>query len=283
MLLLAACSDGASPTVEVTATLPGADFTATPDLPTPTPIPAAAVVNGERIPLAWYESEVARYLLAQEALGTPVEDQAAAREIVLNDVIDQVLLAQGAREAGFEVTDADVQTRMDALAVEVDLTAWMTQWGYSEADLFQSLQLELLATNQRDRIAAEVPETAEQVELQQVFAYTSTGAQNALVGLNSGTPFADVAFEYDPVAGGYLGWVPRGYLLIPAVEEAAFTLPVGSYSDIIQSDIGYHIVLVLDRAERPLTTDALQVLQRQALQDWVMERRASSAIEVVAP
>lgn len=281
LALLSACSNSPSSTEPFSSLTPEEIWTATPDQPTPTPIPAIAVVNGERIPLAWYENEVNRYIIAQEASGITVEDLAAARQTVLNDLIEKTLLAQGAAAAGFEVTDADVQARIDSLAAEVDLAAWMAEWGYTSEDLFQSMRLELLATNQRDRITGAVPATAEQVELQQVFAYTSTGAQNALTSLNSGIPFEDVAFEFDPVSGGYLGWVPRGYLLIPAVEEVAFTLPVGSYSQIIESEIGYHILMVLDRAERPLSTDALQVLQRQALQTWVAEQWAISTIEIL--
>jgi hypothetical protein len=281
ILFLSACSNGSSPTEPVATLAPEDLYTATPDLPTPTPVPAIAVVNGERVPLAWYETEVSRYLIAQEALGTPVTDMTAARETVLNDVVEKMLLAQGAVEAGFTVTDADVQAKIDALAAEVDLATWMGTWGYTEADLFQSMRLDLLATDQRDRITGTVPTTMEQVELRQVFAYTATGAQNALASLNTGTPFEDVAYEYDWVAGGYLGWVPRGYLLIPAVEDVAFNLAVGSRSDIIESDIGYHIVMVLDRAERPLSSDALQILQHQALQNWVTERLAASSVEIL--
>lgn len=282
VVTLAACSNG-TPSGDENPTATALTYTPTPDLPTPTPIPAIAAVNGERIPLAWFESEVAHYDLSQETLGTPVEDQAAAREIVMNDLIDQVLLAQGARESGTTVTDADVQTRIDALAAEVDLAAWMAQWGYTEADLFQSLQLQLLAVDQRDRIVQAVPETMEQVKLQQILSYTSDGAHNALVSLNSGTSFNDLAFSntYDPITGGNLGWVPRGYLLSAAVEDAAFILPVGSYSDVIESDVGYHIILVLDRGERTLTNDARLTLQRQALQAWVADRRANSTIEIL--
>ncbi len=280
LFVLSACSSGNTPAPSATTASEAPVLTETPFEPTFTPMPAAAIVNGERIPLSWFESELVRYKLAQDALGQPVDDEAAARQLVIDDVINQVLLAQGAMQAGYRLSDAEVQARIDSLSQEVDLAAWMAKWGYTEGELFQALKLQLLAAYQRDQIAAAVPESAEQVELQQVFAYTQEGANNALLSLNSGRDFDDVAFLYDPVAGGHLGWVPRGYLLIPAVEEAAFNLSVGQYSDVIESELGYHIVLVLDRGEQPLTQDARLMLQRQALHDWLEAQRANSQIEI---
>ena len=281
VLLLTACSNNSIPAIEETSLPNLPTSTSVPEQPTPTLTPAAAIVNGERIPLNWFENEVDRYFQAMASMDQPVEDESIAREIVLNDLIDQVLLAQGAREAGALVSDEDVQARIDILFEEVDLAAWMAEWGYSEDDLFQSLKLQMLAADQRDRIAETVPELVEQVELQQVLTYTEDGANTALRRLNAGEPFIEVAFTYQSETGGYLGWVPRGYLLIEAVEQAAFDLPVGSYSAIIESDIGFHIVLVIDRGEYPLTADARIVLQRQSLQSWLAEQREKSTFEVL--
>jgi len=281
VIFIPACNPDTTLTETVTQPTTTPSFTSTPEPVTATVIPAAFVVNGEPVPLAWFESEVSRYLLAQENLGEPVEDQTAAREIVRNDIIDQVLLAHGAQAMGFSVSDADVQSRIDALVAEVDLPAWMAQWGYTEEDLFQSLKLQLLADTQKQQILESIPESAEQVELQQVFAYTETGARNALVSLNSGRDFDEVASTYDPTTGGYLGWAPRGYLLIPSLEEVAFSLPIGEYSEVIESEIGYHILRVLDRAERPLTSDARMTLQRTALQSWLDQQREQATIEVI--
>ena len=281
VLLTSACSTSTPSEVAETATPSEPTVTSTPAPPTATPVPAAAIVNGEVIPLAMFEDKVARYLAAQEAAGTPVEDEAAARQMVLNDLVDQVLLAQGAAENGLSVSEQAVRARLDALADEVDLAAWMAAWGYTEDDLFQSLRMQLTAAAQRDRIAESIPGEIEQVELQQVFAYTEEGAKSALVSLNSGRDFDDVAFTYDPTTGGYLGWVPRGYLLIPAVEDAAFSLEIGAYSEIIESDIGYHIVMVLARETRPLSYDARTTLQRQAVRDWIAERRQDATIEIL--
>jgi peptidyl-prolyl cis-trans isomerase C len=280
LVLLSSCTDSPpeatqTNTPEVTAP------TQTPDQPSPTPIPAAAIVNGERLPLSWFENELAQYLIAQEAAGQPVEDIASARTIVLDDLVDQFLLAQAAQEAGITIEDDEVQDRVDNLRAELDLDSWMQEWGYTNESLVQSLKWQMLAIKQRDEIIKLVPERAVQVELQQIFAYTETGARNAVGSLNAGTPFEEVAFVYDPAAGGYLGWVPEGYLLIPALEETAFSLPVGEYSGIIESEIGYHIVKVLAREERPLSQDALLTLQRQALHNWLADKRESSTIEVL--
>jgi parvulin-like peptidyl-prolyl isomerase len=249
--------------------------------PTPTPQPVAAVVNGEQIPLAWFEEEVNRYLLAQDAMGNGNMEVAEARELVINDLIDQFLLAQGARDAGADFSESDVQVRIDRLAEDVDLTAWMSQWGYSSESLMETLRRQMLVAYQRDLIAQSVPDLVDQVELQQVFAFTEEGANRALVSLNSGTPFENVAIEFSPDTAGYIGWVPRGYLFIPAVEEAVFNQPIGTYTGIIESDIGYHIVLVIDRGERPLSSDARLTLERQALHRWLEERRENSTIELL--
>jgi parvulin-like peptidyl-prolyl isomerase len=281
VFVIAACSNQPTPTVVETPTVGVPTGTATPVEPTPTPEPAAAIVNGERISLAFFEREVERYLLAQEAMAQSTTDVSLARQAVLNELIDQALLGQAARVAGETVSDAEVEARIVALSEEGDLAAWMAEWGYTEEEIFDILKSQLLAGIQRDTIIESVPEIVEQVELRQVFAYTPTGATNAIANLNAGTPFEEVAFLYEPETGGYLGWVPRGYLLVPAVEDAAFNLPVGEHSEIIESDIGYHIVLVLDRGDHPLTSDARLTLQRQALQDWLATQRENSTIEVL--
>jgi len=281
VLLLSGCSSTTTPSVSETPSVSQPTLTATPAQPTPTLVPAAAVVNRERIPLAWYENEVARYLTAKETSGQPVEDEGLARERVLNDIISQVLLAQGAQTNGAAFDDAEIQAEIDQIASEVDLSTWMAEWGYSEEDLRLTLKLQKLAAYQRDLIAGTVPEIIEQANLQQVFAYTEEGAERAMVSLRSGVSFEEVALTYDPIAGGVLGWAPRGYLLIPAVEEAAFTLPVGTYSDIIESEIGYHIIMVLERGEHPLSPDARLTLQRSALHTWIEEQRENSTIEVL--
>jgi len=122
------------------------------------------------------------------------------------------------------------------------------------------------------------------VRARQIFALTPEGAQRALTSLASGTDFGTLAWEYSPESGGELGWFPRGYLLYPEVEAAAFSLEVGARSEIIQSEIGYHIIEVqAHESAHPLTTDARIALQTKALQDWLSAAIANSQIVIQIP
>ncbi|MFH1446789.1 MAG: SurA N-terminal domain-containing protein, partial [Chloroflexota bacterium] len=194
--------------------------TASPEIPTATSEPLAALVNGMGIPLAFYEGEVARYKQAIESLGESLPSDAEVQIIVLNDLVDQTLLAQAAHEAGFEVSDELLAQKISGLAVEMGgeeiLAIWQTEQGYDPAAFEAAMRLAIAGAWQRDQIIASIPDALEQVHAQQIFAYTSKGAQSALTSLNSGTDFNDLAWTYDPITGGELGWFPRGYLNVPA-------------------------------------------------------------------
>jgi peptidyl-prolyl cis-trans isomerase C len=255
--------------------------------PTPTEIPAAAIVNGEVIPLSYYQNELLRYRDSQTGKTNPTPE-AEIPQVVLNYLIEQQLLAQAAHQAGFSLDDQGVQAKVDQLVSDLGsggaLTNWMQVNHYDDAEFRLALRLAAEAAWQRDQIIQAVPDAVEQVRAQQIFASTQAGADRALNSLNVGADFNKMAWEYSPESGGELGWFPRGYLLYPEVEEAAFSLAPGSYSGIIQSAIGYHILLVLGHEEaHPLTTDAKVALQTKALENWLQQARANAIIEVRLP
>jgi peptidyl-prolyl cis-trans isomerase C len=244
------------------------------------------MVNGDGITIAEFDSEVARYTAAQEALSTTVPSMDATKAVI-DDMTAQLLLAQGARAAGFTLDDAALQARIDALAAQVggleNLSRWESDHGYSDQTFRSALRRGAEAAWMRDKIVAEVPSTAEQVHVQQILLYNQDTAQSFLLQLNGGADFDELAFDADPVTRGDLGWVPRGYLLDPRIEEAAFGLQVGGHSDIITTDVGYHIVRVLEKdPNRLLSPDAYLALQELALKSWIEQQRQQSNI-VLAP
>jgi peptidyl-prolyl cis-trans isomerase C len=245
-------------------------------------MPLVITVNGQGITLDEYSAELARYQAAQAALGNTVTPGAAA-QTVLNDMVDQLLLEQGAAERSYAVDDASLQARIDALAAQVGgpqaLTDWETAHGYTDSGFRSALRRQMAAAWMRDKVAASVPSTADQVHVKQILLYNADTAQGVWSQLQAGADFEALAAQVDPVTQGDLGWFPQGYLLEPAVEAAAFSLQPGGYSEVIQTDAGYHIILVVERdPARPLSPDAHLALQIKALEDWLVQQRARSTI-----
>ena len=278
ILSLTAC--GASQDAP-TPTLAPATQTSAP--PTATPIPAAATVNGEIISLDEFNAELIRFQGAEEALGKTVSVEESG-ERVLNDLIDQLLLAQGAREDGYTLTDAELDARVTALAEDVggleNLSTWLASQNYTSESFQSSLRKAVEAAWMRDSILASLPSTAEQVHAQQILLYNQETAEEIQTRLASGVEFGDLATAYDPKTNGELGWFPQGYLLEQVIEDIAFSLEIGQPSETIETDVGFHIIMVLEHeADHPLSPDALLALQEEALKTWLQEEHEASKIE----
>ena len=256
--------------------------TRTPAPLTPTPQPVAVEVNGEGILLSEYEAELQRLISAQSELGiesTPEEQQ----KKVLDDLIDQVLLAQAASEAGYVISEEDLQARLDQLEVKLgenqSIENWQNQYGYNDENFHCALKRSLAAAWQRDQITDSVPDTIEQVHARQIMVQDADLADQIYQQLETGANFATLALRYDPETGGELGWFPKGYLIRLEVEEAVFALQPGQYSPVIESAIGCHIVQLIAREDqRMLLPDAKRILKHKALKKWLEERRNESDI-----
>ncbi|NPV41580.1 MAG: hypothetical protein HPY72_09610 [Anaerolineae bacterium] len=276
LLSLSACG-GREPAATPTPTLE----------PTPTEEPMAAHVNGAGILLAEYQAELQRYQAALQAEGAAF-DQAAASKEVIDELVNQTLLAQAAASQNYTVNDAALQARIDELAGEAGgveaLNAWLAQNFYTDASFRLALKREMAAVWMRNQIIASVPSTAEQVHARQILLDSQSEAESVLRQLQAGTPFDTLAYQYDTLTGGELGWFPRGYLLQPEVESAAFSLEAGAYSGVISTSNGYHIIEVIEKdAQHALSPDALLFLQRQALENWLETQRSQGNIEITIP
>ncbi|MGD9711305.1 MAG: peptidylprolyl isomerase, partial [Thermomicrobiales bacterium] len=69
--------------------------------------------------------------------------------------------------------------------------------------------------------------------------------------------------------GGDLGWFPRG-IMVPAFEEAAFSLPPGEISSPVQTEFGWHIIQVIEHDDDRALTDAqIQQASQAAAERWL--------------
>ena len=100
-----------------------------------------------------------------------------------------------------------------------------------------------------------------------------------------------VKYSQGPAAaqGGDVGFIERG-TIIPEVEAAAFKLPVGQISEVIESSVGFHIIQVLDKKGaglKPIAAVREEIKTKiedekldKKYDEWIASIRAKSHIEI---
>jgi peptidyl-prolyl cis-trans isomerase D len=104
-------------------------------------------------------------------------------------------------------------------------------------------------------------------------------AEDVLKQVKAGGNFAELAKKYseDPGSGkngGSLGFIGRGRT-VPEFEKAAFSLPKGSISDLVQSSYGFHIIRVDDKqAAHVKTLDEV----KDQIEESIKQQKAAQAV-----
>jgi len=259
--------------------------------------PVAAVVGGQPIYLQDYQKQVAEWQLAFVTQNPDLSDQEKnemldqGRRQVLDVMIEQVLIEQAATRDGIALSDAEVES---AIARDIQdnggqaqFDTWLEQnnWTFEE---YKTMQRAMMISSQMfERVTQNVPTTAEQVHARHILVASEDEARAILTQLQGGADFAALARQnsLDPStkdSGGDLGFFPRDTLVVPEVEAAAFSLPVGQISDVIQSSMGYHIIEVLERVQdRPLTEESWQALKEATFRRWVKELWDAADVQIL--
>src|SRR5438552_4326451 len=108
-------------------------------------------------------------------------------------------------------------------------------------------------------------------------------AEDVLKQIKAGGNFAELAKKYseDPGSaknGGSLGWIGKGRT-VPEFEKAAFSLPKGGTSDLVQSSYGFHIIHVDDKQDAHLKT--LEEVKDQ-IQSVIKQQKVARAADIQA-
>jgi parvulin-like peptidyl-prolyl isomerase len=316
LLLVTACSSGGndkrpavaseqpgvtSPTVgAATAVAPATDPTSVPAVPsavvdTPTPsAPLAAVVDGHYIYLADYEREAAQYERALNQMGVDLTTDdgkaqlAEARQEVLQGLIDQVLIDEGATTLGITVTDEDVAAQMsadiEAGGGQAAFDEWLKSTDQTQEDYQNMLRRSIISQRAWDVVAANVPDAVEQVHARVIVLEDQAAADAVVSQLRQGADFATLVREQSvdvatKDSGGDLGWFPRG-LVAPELEDAAFALQPGETSDPVSLGGRFHVIQVVERESARALSDEMKTQLMQAKFDrWLADLRAQAVIE----
>lgn len=273
---------------------------------------------------------VVKSILVERGGAPSSEEIAQLSDAALESLIDLELLYQAAVKQQLHVTDDDVQAEIarskQRLGGEEAFAAALQRSGLNQARLIYETRKTLMVERLMDQLTSggkidldaerrfydensqafqhgeeahlhdlvvRVEPTAAQAERDKA-RQLATELHNQLRG---GADFARFAKTYgvDPESagrGGDRGFVARE-AMAPPLAAAAFSLPIGQLSEVIETPAGYHVIRVIARRPagvlsfeeaHPAVTQALRETQRrQKQQAYVAELRTKATIERPTP
>ncbi len=283
----------------------------------------AAEVNGEKIYLDEIDRQVDLILGGHQS---QLDSTQAAqmreqfRQQVLQGMIENILIIQAARKAGFKIEQQEISARIEEIKKgfpsEEEYKAALEANGLTEEKLPTEVEKMLLSERFiRDLVkdatvtAAEAEKyyqenttefaTEATVDLAHIFVTSESTASEVLKELKKGTSFEDAVTEYSEDTmtkddEGRIGFQTEATLTDTfgtTLAAAAFDLGEAKVSkEAVRSTLGFHILKVLgkqgagitpfDEAEKGITDRLLSQKQQEAYSSWLEKFKAESEIKI---
>ena len=250
-----------------------------------------ATVNGQKI--------------TKGELDNKLEQQGG--KAALAQMVQQDLVFQYAKAHNIDVTDKEVQTKLDEISSHFppgQFESMLKQQGMTMDDAKKLVRENLLTKKSVDAnitvTDAQVNDYLKaqhltigqpsQVRARHILVKTQGEANTIETQLKGGADFATLAKakSIDPGSkdkGGELGWFGPGQM-VPAFQKAAFGLQVNQISSPVQTPFGWHVIQVEEI--KPLTKDAAIDLikqQQESVQitSFMNQLRSTASIQVDDP
>ena len=267
----------------------------------------AAEVGGREIAVADVERSALLYSLLGElngqGCGNPAAGEAAAAacdRFTLSNLIQEEIVSRYATEHGVAVAAGDAESAVADLETSLGsdlLQQKLDTYGLDRSELVSLADRLLLFSEVRDDLAASITEEDLRAAYDASLDYTTIDTKHVLVEDEAtaqdiaarATPenFGELAARYsiDPGSkdnGGALGPLTASSL-VPEYAQAAIALRPGEISAPVQSQFGWHVILLVgiertpfDRAEKELRL----TLSSETYGNWLQAEYARLAIDV---
>lgn len=248
---------------------------------------------------------------------------------VLDQAIERKILYREAVLSGVQISDDQVEERLEKVIENYESPAAfrdaLERAGETMSDFREELRKQILAIsmgmNKRRQLEEQVSiseaearqfyqdhkdefERPERAKVRRIFLAAGKDeaernkARARLEALaeevSMGADFAELARAHsegpDAGDGGLVGWVTRGEL-VPALEEVVFNLEPGTVSEPVETEFGYHLLLIEERQSAGLASfeearvEIEPILRAEAAderyQKWITELRQRRGVRVL--
>jgi peptidyl-prolyl cis-trans isomerase D len=173
------------------------------------------------------------------------------------------------------------QTLFDEYALSLEQEAQF------DAESFRGIfRSTLLYDKVLEHVTSDVSGEGEWIWARHILVPSLEQAVLILERIGQGEDFADLAAafstdESNKNQGGDLGWFERGQM-VAEFETAAYALmEIGQTSEPVETGFGYHIIQLLGKETRPVSSERLQQLKQEQFTSWLEGIKAEMDIEIL--
>jgi foldase protein PrsA len=268
---------------------------------------AIAVVGDREIPRAEFDRLLAQAETTFKArkqeipkAGTPEYEQ--LKNAIVKSLVEQAELEQGAEELGVEVSDGEVDKRLDELKQQFfkgDQKKYeqeLERQGLTEEQVRADIRSRLLSEKVFDEVTKDVKVTDAEVrkhyeenkadfqtpamrDVRHILVKSKAKADELYAQLRGGGDFAKLAkqFSQDEASKAQGGkfTAQEGQTVAP-FNKTVFELDTGELSRPVKTEFGWHIIEALS-AVKPESTQALSKVEK-TIQNQLLERKRSDTL-----
>jgi parvulin-like peptidyl-prolyl isomerase len=163
----------------------------------------------------------------------------------------------------------------------------LSDFRIKETDYLAFVEATLYREKLQEAFRSDVPEEEEQVLIKHILVEDQETGDEVLERLEQGEEWADLVAEYSRDVAtvedeGLIGWRTLSELLRTYGQAGvvAFGTAEGQVAGPFQSEFGWHLFRVEERAERPLSDEARALAEEQAYTNFLNELRAQAEIDI---
>ena len=248
-------------------------------------------------------------LLGEDALQQVGQDGKTLEETLKEDILEKLIMEKLVEKETegmkITVTDEEIQNKLDDYANQMGGDEKFHEFLLSNnisKDFFkENMRKEILVDKHKENIIKDINISEEDakkfyeenkdnlilIRASHILVSSEEEGKKILERLKDGEDFATLATleSLDSVSaaqGGDLGYFRKGQM-ISEFEDAAFSLEIGETSDLIKTEVGYHIIHLEDRKEtyEDLKQDIVDMLKEQEYIEKIRELRNKAKVKTI--
>lgn len=244
----------------------------------------------------------------EEFLSQAGPDGQTRDEKLIQDVLDRLiieeLVEQNAKEKKIEVTQEDVDARLDemkdSIGGEEIYKQFLEENGITEEYFQGNTKKDILMGRYYENYLEETEIKDEDIEkyfeenkedlvvirAKHILLNNEEKAKEVLERLKAGEEFEELALteslDGSAANGGDLGYFKRSDM-IKEFSDAAFALDVGATTDLVKTEVGYHIIKLEDKVETldDLSEQISMMLKQEAYQNHIKDLKDKADIKIL--